>query len=137
MYDAGREPIGFVRYTWKEALTLKGASQLIHLKNLLLSFPYFERIPDQSVLISPKVGDEHIRCTRGNDFMLIYLPMGGELEFKTSGLSGNEFQAEWYNPRNGESNSAGTLLKSDYHKRSAPSQGRGCDWVLVVKTINN
>ncbi len=30
MYDIQREPVVFVRFTWKEALNLKGASQLTH-----------------------------------------------------------------------------------------------------------
>jgi len=132
MYDKQQEPIGYVRCTWKEALTLKGASQLIHLKNLMLSRPYFDRIPDQSLLISPRVGDEHIRCTRGNGFVLCYLPAGGEIELKTGGLAGEQIQGWWFDPRNGASISIGSVKKDDMLKLPAPSKGRGCDWVLVL-----
>ena len=135
MYDRQREPIGFVRYTWKEALNLKGASQLIHLKNLMLSRPYFDRIPDQSPLMSPKVGDEHIRCTRGNHYLFCYLPSGGEVELNLTGIPWERSTACWFDPRTGEQFSAGLYNSADSLVLTAPSQGRGCDWVLVLDDV--
>ncbi len=132
MYDNHREPIGFVRYTWKEALKLKGASQLIHLKNLILSRPFFGRIPDQRLLISPKVGDEHIRCTGSVNYSLIYLPLGGEVEIKTDDLKWDESVCWWFDPRTGESELIGTFKMKDKMTFIAPGKGRGNDWVLVL-----
>ena len=132
MFDNSREPIGYVRTTWKEALHLKGASQLIHLKNLILSRPYFDRIPDQSLLVSAKVGDEHIRCTRGNNYAFCYLPMGGTIELKVNALKYENIYGWWYDPRNGEVIVIGIILKNHIMKFTAPSSGRGCDWVLVL-----
>jgi len=132
MYDIHREPIGFVRLTWKEALQLKGASQLIHLKNLILSRPYFDRFPDQSLLISPKVGDEHIRCTRSVDYTLFYLPSGGEIDIKTNDLQWQEFAGWWFDPRTGESEFIGIIKKRDKMTFTAPAKGRGNDWIMVL-----
>lgn len=132
MYDKGREPIGFVRYTWKQALDLKGAGQLLHLKNLLLSRPYFDRIPDMTLVPSPKVGDEHIRSTRGNNYIFSYLPLGGEIEINPSSITGKKVNVWWFNPRNGESLFVGIFDKSSLMKFIAPSCGRTFDWVLVI-----
>ena len=132
MYDTHHEPIGFVRYTWKKALQFKGASQLIYLKNLILSRPYFERVPDQSLLISPKVGDEHICCTRGNGFIFGYLPTGGTIELKENILKGEQVQGWWFDPRNGDAISIGVFVKEKIRTFTAPTKGRGCDWVLVL-----
>jgi len=132
MYDKGREAIGYVRYTWKEALNLKGATQLIHLKNLMLSRDYFHRIPDQSLLISPKVGEEHICCTRGNGYLFCYMPSGGILEIRTAVFKENQLRGWWYDPRSGEALSIGILSKSDTLSVNAPSEGRGCDWIFVL-----
>jgi hypothetical protein len=132
MYDKGREAIGYVRYNWKEALHLKGATQLIHLKNLILSRPYFERLPDQSLLISPKVGEDHICCTRGNGFIFCYLPDGGMIELNTSKLKENQFIGWWYDPRSGETTPTGLFNNQGKHILTSPSKGRGCDWVLVL-----
>jgi hypothetical protein len=132
MYDNHREPVGFVRYTWKEALKLKGASQLIHLKNLILSRPYFERVPDQSLLISPKVGDEHIRCTGSVSCKLIYLPLGGEVEIRLNASAWEEISGWWFDPRTGESEFSGKFKKKERMTFTAPGKGRGNDWVLVL-----
>jgi hypothetical protein len=136
MYDKQREPIGYVKYTWKEALKLKGASQLIHLKNLMLSRPFFGRIPDQSLLITPKVGDEHIRCTRGKGFVFCYLPMGGIVELKPGVIDFEKIHGWWFDPGSGESISAGVFRNNDIRNFTAPSQGRGCDWVLVLDDVS-
>lgn len=132
MYDNHREPVGFVRYTWKEALKLKGASQLIHLKNLILSRPYFERVPDQSLLTSPKVGDEHIRCTGSVSFKLIYLPLGGEFEIRLNAIAWEEISGWWFDPRTGESEFIGKFKKKERMTFTAPGKGRGNDWILVL-----
>jgi hypothetical protein len=132
MYDGQREPIGFVRYTWKEALNLKGASQLIYLRNLMLSRPFYERVPDQSLLLSPKVGDEHIRCTRSSDYLICYLPSGGEVAIQTDGIPWNRSRAWWYDPRTGESTLIGVFDKTECSCFKAQSSGRGSDWVLVL-----
>jgi hypothetical protein len=132
MYDNHREQIGYVRCTWKEAMKLKGASQLVHLKNLIISRPYFDRIPDQSLLISPKVGDEHIRCTRSGDYALFYLPVGGEIEIKIKDPKWEELIGWWFDPRTGESALIGKFKPKGKMKFQATGKGRGNDWVLVL-----
>jgi hypothetical protein len=136
MYDKQKEPVGYVKYTWKEALNLKGASQLIHLKNLMLSRPFFARVPDQSLLLSPKVGDEHIRCMRGKGFVYCYLPMGGTVELKQDVIDYELIHSWWFDPRSGEAISVGIFRNSDIKNFIAPSQGRGCDWILVLDDVS-
>ncbi len=132
-YDDNREPIGFVRYTWKEALNLKGSSQLIHLKNLMLSHSYFDRIPDQSILNAPKVGEEHIRCTRGNDYLMCYLPSGGDVELNTERIPWQTVNANWFNPRTGQTEMIGVFGKENCGSFTAFSSGIGNDWVLILE----
>jgi hypothetical protein len=136
MYNNQDEPVGYVKLTWKEALNLKGAGQMIHLKNLMLSRPYFNRIPDQSLLVSPKVGDEHIRCTCGDGFILIYFPSGGTIEIRNNTLNFPQVKGWWYDPRMGEATSAGVFNNGDKIKLTSPSQGRGFDWVLVLDDVS-
>jgi hypothetical protein len=132
MFDNHREPIGFVRFTWKEALGLKGGGQLVHLKNLILSRPFFCRVPYQSLLIAPKVGDEHIRCTRGDSYAFFYLPSGGGIEIKANVLNWRQSTGWWFDPRCGESFQLGQFKNTDNMTFAAPGQGRGNDWVLVL-----
>jgi len=105
---------------------------LIHLKNLLMSRPYFERIPDQSLLLSPKVGDEHIRCTRGDRYLFCYLPSGGEVELNPVRIPWTRSNAWWFDPGSGETLFIGTFKNSDRSMYQSPSRGYGVDWVLVL-----
>jgi hypothetical protein len=135
MYDNVREAIGYVRYSWKEAMHFKGAGQLIHLKNLILSREYFNRIPDQSLLVSPKVGEDHICCTRGKGYIFCYMPSGGILGLRIGTLSKNQLRGWWFDPRSGEAISIGLISMSDTMSISAPSEGIGCDWIFVLDDI--
>jgi hypothetical protein len=132
MADKKRDPVGFVKLTWKEALTLPGASQMIHLKNLMLSRPYLDRIPDQSLLTSPKVGDEHICTIRGKNYILTYLPLGGTVEINSSAISHRQVNAWWYNPRTGAAEFIGKMDNHSLLSFTSPSSGRYFDWVLVL-----
>lgn len=49
-YRPGISPAYFARTPWWEALDFPGFGQMQHLKNLMLTFPYEERVPDQSVV---------------------------------------------------------------------------------------
>jgi hypothetical protein len=65
MYDTGRWPLWEVVTPWHQALDLPGATQLIHLKRLMLSRPFLTRIPDQSVIVSePAKGIDRVQDTR-------------------------------------------------------------------------
>jgi hypothetical protein len=136
MYDTGREPIGFVRYTWKQALELAGAGQMQYLKNLILSRPYFDRVPDMSIVPAPRVGDEHIRTTRGKNFIFCYLPMGGPIEINPTAISGRQVHAWWFNPRSGIADLIGKFDNQPLMRFTAPSSGRKSDWVLVLDDVD-
>ena len=58
-YRPGLPPAYFANTPWWLALDFSGFNQMQHLKNLMLTFPYEERIPDQSVIaVSDKVQAE-------------------------------------------------------------------------------
>ena len=58
---------------WWDALEDPGFNQMKYLKNLMLTFPFFERVPDQSVIAGTN-GERYDRAiaTRGNDYLLVY-----------------------------------------------------------------
>lgn len=49
-YRPGYNPAYFADTPWWEALDFPGFNQMQHLKNLILAFPYEERVPDQSLI---------------------------------------------------------------------------------------
>jgi hypothetical protein len=126
-----------VKEYWEDAMNAPGASQMIHLKTLLLSRPYFERIPAQD-LIAGVTGEkyDYIAATRGNDYAYFYTWNGRHIGVNTQKLQWKEFNAAWFDPGNGSSLPIGTF-KADGVKTFDP-RGKnldGNDWVLVLDRI--
>jgi hypothetical protein len=67
------------------------AEQMSYLKTLMLSRPYFSRVPDQNVLIGQTgEGEEHIGATpdRDGSYAMIYSPKGKAFTVNMSKLRG-------------------------------------------------
>lgn len=117
---------------WSEAVEDPGANQMQHLKNLMLSRPYFERIPDQSVL----AGDNGTRydfmiATRGARYLMVYTYSGKPFQVRSSALPAKRLRAWWFDPRTGKAQPAQTQEAAAIRTFSPPG-GTGSDWVLVL-----
>lgn len=133
MWRPGRQPLIGARRPWYEALQLPGASQMQHARALLLSRPFLERIPDQSLVVSdPGDGPLHMRATRDGDgsYAMVYLPAGGSVELDVTKISGERLRAWWFDPRSGVAQRIGVLATQQCSSFTAP--GGGPDWVLVL-----
>ena len=103
----------------------------------MLSRPYFERIPDQS-LIAGSQGKKYDRliATRGKNYAFVYTYTGREININTGKLIGTKIKASWYNPRNGQITGIGTVAKAKTLKFKPPGQKvNGNDWVLIIDAI--
>ncbi len=58
--------------TWYQGLNDPGFNQMKYLKQLMLSFPYFERVPDQSIIQENGTKYDRLIATRGNDYLMVY-----------------------------------------------------------------
>lgn len=89
--------------TWVDALKDPGFSQMKHLKNLMLAFPFFERVPDQSVIAGTN-GERYDRAiaTRGNDYLMVYNYSGRPMQVDLRKISGSKKNVWWYIPATGE-----------------------------------
>ncbi len=139
---------------WQEALNDKGAGQMIHLKNLMLSRistdedmsaeeaaeGYFNRIPDQSVIAGAAGGDgekyNRLMATRGKDYIFVYTYTGRNIPLKMGLIEGDEVKASWFNPRTGISTSIGNFSNVGTHEFDPPGAVKnGNDWVLIIDKI--
>ena len=122
---------GQVRKTWSEALDDPGASQLQHLKNLMLSRPYFERVPDQSLVVGENgIRYDYVVATRGRGYAFLYTHTGRPIQVDLTLVSNDRVRAWWFDPRTGEVKPIGTspaTLSPTFRPPSA-----GSDWVLVL-----
>lgn len=135
MYVPGRDPINQPLRPWKKALELPMANQAQHLKHLMLSRPFFSRIPDSSLVISPQKDDEtHVIATRDRDgsYAMVFFPTGTPTMLDLGTLSGQTLRSWWYDPRTGAAFEGETFEKTAQRWVTPPSSGKGQDWVLVL-----
>jgi hypothetical protein len=132
MADERREPIGLCNLKWREAIELPGATQMQWLKNLVLSRPFADLKPDQSIIGAPKTGDEHIAACCGKNYLMVYIPNGGKVTININNISGGQKRIWWFNPRHGKSIDAGLVKSSDVYVAVAPSSLYREDWILVA-----
>lgn len=140
MYDEGRKPLWDVETPWHKALDLPGASQMVHLKTLMLSRPYLTRIPDQSLIVSEAPsGLERVQVTRdgtqgGKDatYILAYFPAHTPVTLNTAVIPGATLRLTWLNPRTGEYGPATETPNAGELALAPPTNAPGEDWVAVI-----
>ena len=126
----GADPI---EKPWYIAMKDDGFNQMKYLKNLILTFPYSERVPDQSVIAGMN-GNRYDRliATRGDDYLLVYNYTNKPMSIDLTKISGDKKQAWWYNPKNGHLSYIG-----EYDNQITPfafdgAYGNGNDQVLIA-----
>jgi hypothetical protein len=115
------------RIPWWKALNDPGASQVVYLKNLMLSRSYFDRIPDASLIADQGKRYDYVVATRGRDYAFIYTYTGRT--FKINPFA-NHLTASWYNPRTGETTTLGAVHSNTFDPPGDPRPGN--DWVLIL-----
>lgn len=126
-----------VKETWEEALNAPGASQMTWLKNLLLSKPYFDRVPEQD-LLGGENGEKYgyLTATGGKNYALVYTWTGRSFRIDTEKLKWTEYKASWFNPRSGEITLIETTKSGDIKTFDPPGEEtKGNDWVLILDRV--
>ncbi|MBR4995013.1 MAG: glycoside hydrolase family 140 protein [Alistipes sp.] len=144
MYDKekGRGPINRPLMEWKEAINQPAAGQVVYLKNLILSRPYFSRVPAPEFIVQsdvhssvPGAGRYRFVATMDTEgsYAMVYAPLGREFSVNTSMLKAEKITAWWYCPRTGKAQKIGSFA-NDGAPRSfiSPNKGESIDWVLVL-----
>lgn len=127
-------PVNYADRYWQEAVERPAASQLIHLRRLLESRPFFERVPDQALLAGePGAGAAHLRACRAENgsYAMVYVPSAAhELALDLAQLAGAQVQAWWYDTHTGSAYDAGTWAGGEQRRVASPLAWH--DWVLVL-----
>jgi hypothetical protein len=124
--------------SWTEAMDDPGAGEMQFLKALMLSRPYFERVPDQSA-IAGQNGTKHdiVMATRGAAYLFAYSYTGKPFEIRMGAIGGERVQAWWYSPRDGAAEAIGTFANQGVRTFQPPGAPReGNDWVLVLDDVS-
>ena len=144
MYDKekGRGPINRPLMPWHKAIDQPGAGQVVHLKNLILSRPYFDRVPAEEFIVQDEVyssvpGAGRYRFVATMDtagsYAMVYAPIGREFSVKTDMLKAEKITAWWYCPRTGKAQKIGSFANDGQPKAfTPPMKGEAMDYVLVL-----
>ncbi len=118
---------------WYVALYDAGFNQMHFLKDLILSFPYFERIPDQSAVIGNGTKYNRLAVTRGSDYLLVYNYNSDPMKVDLGKISGDKKNVWWMNAATGELTYIGEFdngIKTFYQQN--PHRGIPDDGVLIA-----
>ncbi|NTE04417.1 DUF4038 domain-containing protein [Agrobacterium tumefaciens] len=122
---------------WTTEINAAGATQMKHLKDLMLSRYYFDRVPDQT-LIAGKNGEKYERVigTKGEEFAMLYTYTGKNFSVQMGKIDGDEVKASWFDPRRGKTMLIGTFENKGIKEFNPPGKPKnGNDWVLVLDKI--
>jgi len=126
---------------WTQALDTPAVRQLHHIKALLFSHPYLERIPDQSLVLAGQGADvaTRVQATRDgtpgrNDatYLMAYVSAPQAIPLNTGVIAARELKAYWFDPATGASETI--------HERFAnpgslmlEKRAQGGDAVIVIE----
>jgi hypothetical protein len=108
---------------------------MLNVRRLMESRSMLNRVPFQQIVLNP--GDEysHIAATQGDGYVMVYTPLGDEIELRGDLLPAPAYQVTWYDPRSGKTVKSGTIERISRLSFSSPSRGPGFDWVLILDEI--
>ena len=145
-FDAARHaPVTFANTPWRDALLFPAATQMQHLKNLLLSRPYLKRVPAPDLVRQTEPLGSRLRtayATAGENaaYAFVYTVNGVPFTVNLSHFAQNnvaDLRAWWFDPRTGACREAETVAVSGVtHEFTPPLSDTGSDdetdWVLVL-----
>ena len=101
-YREGYTPAYHNKKTWIEALRDPGFNQMKYLQYLMLSLPYFERVPDQSIVQDNGLQYNRLAATRGTDYLLVYNYTSRDMKIDLRKISGLKKKVWWMNAGTGK-----------------------------------
>lgn len=134
---ADKNPAYGAKIYWDAAINAPGASQMKYLKQLILSKPYFERVPAEELLATNQ-GEkyDYVAITRGKDYVFAYTCNGSDISLDMNKLPWTGYRASWFGPRNGSISLIKTYKNSGIETFNPPGEKKnGNDWVLILEKI--
>lgn len=136
IWSMTKEPTSYFPYKWNEVLEHEGATQMGYLKKLRLSHDYFSFRNAPELIAENFEGMGHMNAGRGDDYGYIYSPLGVPFTVDLGALGKAGFlRASWFDPRTGESEIFAILPAYGKTLLAPPTQGKGCDWVLILEAM--
>ena len=127
-------PVNHPACYWWEAMDRPGAAQMVYLRRLMESRPYFNRVPDDSLIVSPNgAGGLHMcaTCSEDGRYAMAYFPDAVQTaSIDLRKISGSSVKAWWYDTHTGLAQLIGELPNHGTRTFNAPLEWHS--WVLVL-----
>jgi hypothetical protein len=118
---------------WQEAVDAPGATQMHYLKDLILSRPFADRVPDQSLIIDNGTRYDRVAATRGAGYAIAYSYTGKPFRVQMGKISGKRVRAAWFDPRTGQAQAIGIFANRGRRLFTPPGTPKpGNDWALLL-----
>jgi Protein of unknown function (DUF4038)/Putative collagen-binding domain of a collagenase len=134
-YRKGNKDMSFgANKDWDGELNTPGAGQVQYLKQLMLSKSYFDRVPDQSLIVDNGEKYNRVLATRGKDYAMFYIYNGRSFKAAINKLNFKPAKATWFSPIDSQ-----VIPIKDYRyaveKIFDPpgEKENGNDWVLILE----
>lgn len=119
---------------WDEELNAPGAMQIQYLKKLMLSKSYFDRVPNESLIINNGEKYGKVLCTSGNVYAMFYVYDGRNFQVNSGRMGLLFIKTSWFNPRKGTIEDVHISRNSDIQFFDPPGEPEdGNDWVLIIE----
>lgn len=136
IWSMTKTPTSYFPYAWDEALLHEGAEQMHYIKELRCSHDYFSFRYAPELLTENYAGMGHMAAGRGDGYGYVYTPLGLPFTVNLEGFTGSDkLRAKWFDPRTGITETFCILPAQGVNTVVPPTQGKGCDWVLILEEV--
>ena len=132
----GNMPIWLFDPGWEAAMDGTGSRDMVRLKALFDSRPWYELVPDEKhEVVVDGLGEfnglDYLTAARTTDggTVIAYMPSRRTITVDMTRIAGKTAKAWWFNPRTGKSTAAGEWPTAGKHTFTPADEG---DWVLVL-----
>lgn len=120
------------RKPWYKALNDPGFNQMKYLKHLMLALPYFDRIPDQTIVVGNGEKYRRLAATRGEDYLMVYNYTGQDMKIDLTKISGSRKNVWWMNASDGTVKYIGDFPDKVLTFKNKARGGDDSDGVLIA-----
>jgi hypothetical protein len=122
----------FPKQKWQDGLNASAASQMQHLKKLMLSESYFDRVPAQDIIVDNEDRHKRVLATKGKNYAFIYSYTGKPVKINMEKFSGSRTMVSLFNPRDGFMHKYNLFENKGVQEFLFPNGSAvGNDWVLI------
>jgi hypothetical protein len=107
---------------------------MIHLKKLMLSKSYFDRVPAQDAVADNGERYNRVAVTRANNYVMFYVYNGRTFQVDMTKLKFAPSKANWFSPGTGKQQPVEGFKISTVVSFDPPGEQQdGNDWVLILE----